>query len=182
MADKALVSPADLRKLLDYNPATGVLVWRARPIELFERRRLGLAWNTRYAGRPALNQIDQGGYRHGTIFGRKVYAHRAALALVNGYWPNKVDHINGDRADNRIENLRDVDHTTNLRNAKLRRDNSSGVCGVFWNTRDGRWEAKIKVNQRDVPLGQFDDIEEAALARKRAEARHGFHENHGRAA
>lgn len=181
MSDPAQVTPELLRSLLDYDPLAGTLTWKQRPIEMFERRRLGLAWNTRYAGKPAFNHSDHG-YLAGRLFGKKVYAHRAAVALITGLWPDNVDHINGDPADNRAENLRAVSHTTNLRNAKRRIDNKSGVCGVFWNTRDGKWQAKIRVDQRDIALGQFVDINAAREARRQAEVLYGFHPNHGRAA
>jgi hypothetical protein len=180
MADEAVVPVDLLRKLVDYDPKTGVLTWKPRPIEMFERRRLGLAWNTRYAGTLALNHADRG-YRSGSICGVKVYAHRAAFALLTGRWPENVDHINGDQGDNRAENLREVDHATNLRNTKRRVDNRSGASGVFWNTRERKWEARIRVGQRDIYLGRYDDLEQAKSARKRAEPLYGFHENHGRA-
>lgn len=181
MADQSLVSPAELRKLLACDPATGELTWRQRPLEMFPLRRAGRAWNTKYAGARALDRIDASGYRSGTVFNRKVYAHRAVIALITGAWPDSVDHINGDRSDNRIENLRSVNHATNLRNTKRRADNMSGHCGVFWIKRDRKWQAKIRVDQRQIYLGRFERLDDAVTARKEAEVLYGFHENHGRA-
>ena len=179
---EGMISVAELAEIIDYDPQSGLLTWRERPEHHFAIRRLWLTWNTRYAGTPALNYLESTGYRAGNLNGRKAYAHRVALALTNGAWPDSVDHINGDKSDNRAENLRDVSHAENMRNAKRRVDNRSGVCGVFWNGRDHKWEARIKADGRVIRIGQYGSLEGAANARLQAEQAYGFHENHGRAA
>jgi hypothetical protein len=175
-----VITVATLRTLLDYDPTTGSLSWRERPADMFPLRRLWKTWNSRYAGTPALATADNTGYRHGCIFSRKVYAHRVAVALLNDAWPDEVDHVNGDVADNRAVNLRAVSHRENAKNVKLRADNKSGVCGVFWNTRNQKWHAKIRVAGQDIELGQYGDLAAAAEARHHAAEQYGFHENHGK--
>jgi hypothetical protein len=95
-------------------------------------------------------------------------------------WPEgEIDHINGNRQDNRIENLRDVPRSLNQRNSKLQNNNRSGVSGVFW--RANRWEARIYlVSGQRKHLGRFKTFEEAVAVRKQAEMECGYHENHGR--
>ena len=111
-----MITVATLRLLVEHDPETGVFRWRARPRSMAARDRLWMAWNTRYAGTLALNSADANGYRYSRIAQKKIYAHRAALALVTGEWPEEVDHINGDPSDNRITNLRPVTHRENGKN------------------------------------------------------------------
>lgn len=177
-----MITIDQLRELLDYDSDAGELLWRPRPREMFTRDRLWMTWNTRYAGKRALNTIDSHGYAHGRLLDKKHYAHRVILALTNGEWPDEVDHINGDRTDNRLSNLRAVSHQRNMRNRKRATNNTSGVTGVYWSARERAWVAQIGVNGRMRSLGRFANKNDAAAARKSADALHGFHENHGRAA
>lgn len=80
-----------------------------------------------------------------------------------------VDHINGDTLDNRRMNLRTCTHAANLRNGRLRTNNTSGVKGVYWDRARGLWNARIRVNYRTVHLGRFTTLEAAAHARRLAE-------------
>ena len=85
--------------------------------------------------------------------------------------------------NNRIDNLRDVDHVTNGRNQRTPTNNTSGVCGVYQDRRrgkEGKWIARIKVDYKAIHLGSFDTLEAASSTRKEAEIKYGFHENHGR--
>lgn len=180
MATEPNISVETLRQLLHYNPDTGVLSWRIRPVSLCKDERAWKIWNARYAGREALT-ANSNGARQGNIFGRRVYAHRAAYALHYGAWPKDViDHINGNPADNRIANLRAVDQRTNMLNQKERCTNTSGATGVTLFSRNQKWRAQITVNGRNKALGYFTDFDEAVKARRLAEVRFGFHPNHGR--
>lgn len=171
MAKSELPSPSDLRKLLTYNAETGELIW-------LPRNRAG--WDTRYANKPAFTSDDGRGYRVGRIAKCKFYAHRVIWALVHGEWPvADVDHINGDRSDNRLANLRAVSHVENTRNQKSRVNNTSGISGVTWNKSKSKWQAQISVGGRLIYLGRFDNIVDAAQARREAQRKYGFHENHG---
>mgnify|MGYP001222984437 CR=1 FL=1 len=189
MAELQLPSPEALRQLLRYEPETGKLFWRERGPETFmegEGRytavRMAKIWNSKLARREAISCIDKGlGYRKGSLNGRKVYAHRVIWALHTGHWPlEDIDHINGDRADNRWGNLRAVPHSVNARNTRIRCTNTSGMMGVARYGRHGRWRALIMVDGRTKHIGCFDTYEQACAARKDAEARLGFHPNHGR--
>ncbi len=150
-----------LRRLVSYDPLTGVLTWRE-------------------SGLRALNHIHPRKYLSGKIHGRMFWAHRVAWAIHYGEWPSHViDHINGNPSDNRIINLRVVTQAENRKNSRSYRTNKSGVTGVSWFARDGVWKASIQVNNKTLHIGYFKDIESAAAARKDAEIKHAFHPNHG---
>lgn len=173
-----------LGRLLIYDDMTGRLTWRERDVSLFaDGRQTALhncaIFNAKFAGKPALNAPDKRGYLCGCILRKPMKAHRAIWAMKMGHWPDEVDHINGDPADNRIENLRSVSHSVNGRNLKLKANNRSGFCGVH-QAPSGRWKALITVNRKSITLGTFDTIEEAAEARSIAERKYQFHPNHGR--
>lgn len=91
-----------------------------------------------------------------------------------------IDHIDGNRANNKLENLRIVDKRGNCKNAARRSDNTSGCTGVHWSKNDQRWIATIKVGGQIKRLGAFKIKEDAIVARKTAEPLYGYHENHGR--
>lgn len=176
-----------LRELIDYDPITGQLRWLPRQPKHFRTtkllaERIAATWNKRYAGTPALAAVERERYLHGDIFGLRYKAHRVAWALYYGKWPARfIDHINGDRADNRISNLRVVSHQENAKNQRLSSASSSGVTGVSWASHRNKWTAQIKVHGIKHHLGMFDSIDDAAAARKAADQRFDFHPNHGRA-
>lgn len=100
--------------------------------------------------------------------------------MVYGSWPDgQIDHINGVRDDNRIENLRVVTSAENHKNMALGTASTSGVAGVSWHERDARWRAHIKVGGRQKHLGNFRRFEDAVSARLTANAALGFSERHG---
>lgn len=190
MAKGKLLTPEELRQLLEYNPSTGELVWKERDAEQFtddgamQSAARSAWWNARYAGKPALNCIDpSNGYRTGKVKGHYVKAHRVAWAIYHGQWPDDaIDHINGDRADNRISNLRDVTQAENMRNQTRPITNTSGHIGVSFDRQSGKWAAYICPGKsRKKFLGKFSRKEDAIQARAAAESNLGFHPNHGRA-
>lgn len=156
------VPPAEtLRELLDYNPETGMLIWRPRPATTRHDR----AWNTRFAGREA-GLVDAFGYRKLRLAGQRLFAHRLAWKIIYGDEPPAgVDHINGDKLDNRIANLRPATKSQNGANAKTRRDSSTGVKGVHFNRRRWKFEANVKANGRQYKVGYFDTLDQAKAAR-----------------
>jgi hypothetical protein len=159
-----MITAARVRELLDYDPDTGVMRWRV------PRGR---------APAGAIAGFNEKGYRGIRVDSVQTYIHRLVFLHVHGYEPKIVDHLNGDRSDNRLANLRDVTQSINLRNRRVSSANKSGITGVFWCTDKGRWAARIKVNRRTTHLGYFTDIQDAAAARKRAERELGFTARHG---
>lgn len=177
----AVVSPEVLRELLCYAPESGVLTWQQRPIACFANARCGTTWNTRYAGKEAFSATGADGYRCGGVHKKPLLAHRVIWAMVHGRWPDgQIDHIDGNRQNNRLSNLREVPLADNARNAKVRRDNRSGIPGVLWHPRDKKWTVRIGGGDNRRSLGYFATLEGAIAARRAAEARLGYHANHGR--
>lgn len=181
MTETDLPTPETLRKLLSYDPDTGLLTWKRRPIEMFATDRACNSWNAQYCRKPAFTADNGGGYRHGKIFGKTYFAHRVVYAIFHGAFPaDQIDHINGDKSDNRIANLRDVTGTENMRNRVLPIDNTSGHIGVSWCGIKCRWHSRIHAHGKRRHIGYFADIEDAIAARATAEVKYGYHQNHGR--
>lgn len=178
------VSPATLRQLIAYDPDTGGLFWKVRSAEIMPKASaVSLAsWNCRFAGKPALSALTGIGYLHGTVLGKTVKAHRAAWAIYHGEWPDtELDHINGNRADNRIANLRRAGCSLNSRNRSLRSDNTSGSVGVSFHKRMNKWSAYfVPFGGEQKHIGYFETKELAEAARAAAIVDHGYHDNHGR--
>lgn len=173
MAKKDYPTPTVLRQLLDYQPGTGKFFWRKRPIELFSHLKNPAAyhsgWNTAFAGKEAFTAREKWGYHHGSIFSIPVKAHIVAFMMVHGRLPEgHVDHINGVRDDNRIENLREARHSQNIQNQKVRADSTSGYKGVSWIAAKGKFRAEISAEGVRQYLGYFGSAEDAALAYNRA--------------
>lgn len=176
-----------LNRLLICDPDAGKLFWRARTPDLFPdvplRRSVDAcsSWNNTFAGREALASPNASGYLTGNIFKRGFRAHRVIWAMHFGAWPEaEIDHVNGDRADNRIANLRPATSLENKKNTKKSVANSSGRKGVYWHKGAGRWLAQIVSDGRHNYLGLFDDLEEAGAAYARASAE--LHGKFGRVA
>jgi|688.fasta_scaffold311317_2 hypothetical protein len=171
----------ELRKLLRYEPETGFLYWLPRPVSMFTCKCSQHRWNMRFAGQQALTAKMEAGYLKGTILNRQILAHRAVWAFVNGEWPqHQIDHIDGNRENNRIENLRDVPEVLNHRNIARKRKTTAPYNGVTQDKRTGRWVARIHYDGLSRHVGVFDTLYEAIRARRVAEAENGFHANHGR--
>lgn len=180
MANRPDITAQELRELLRYDPDAGQIFWRQRPSDTFKTSAAAKTWNGRFAGKAALTAVSDTGYLTGCIHYRSVSAHRVAWALFYGRWPQEIDHINGDRADNRIANLREVTRRTNNRNHGPDSRNKSGYTGVYWNKQQQKWHAKVRVDGRDLHLGFFDDVHSAGAARTKAAEALGFTERHNR--
>lgn len=163
MAKRDLPSPDVLRQLLRYEPDSGKLFWKERPREMFDSERIYLSWNAKLAGKEAFT-ANSNGYRYGGIDGRMFYAHRVAWAIVHDFWPVEIDHVNGDKADNRLTNLRVATRAGNNSNTRAQINNSSGFKGVTWHRQRHRWTARISVDGQNKYLGLFDTAEEAHAA------------------
>lgn len=125
--------------------------------------------------------VNSKGYVKLTVDGVQIYAHRVVWIMHNGDIPPnmEVDHINHNRADNRIENLRLVTRLENNMNKSVQINNSSGVTGVTFCKQTGKWRAQIQINGKNVSLGRYESIHEAETARKTVQKDFSFHKNHG---
>jgi hypothetical protein len=121
-----------------------------------------------------VRSISSNGYCRVGIFGRRIHAHRLIWALVHGKWPAglDIDHINGIRSDNRLQNLRAVDRSTNLENIKQAKSNnkSTGLLGAYSLGR--RFTSRIQVRGKGIYLGVFDTAEQAHAAYIAAKQQH----------
>lgn len=175
-----LIDQMFLQERLDYNQLTGVLTWRYRPSSDFPDRRAMKIWNACYAGKRAGGLAVDLGYRTLSLSGHKMLEHRAIFCIMEGYWPERIDHENHVRDDNRWANLAEVTHAQNNRNRLPTTRNRSGVTGVSWNAKRQQWYAYIGDGGRTVSLGMHDTLEAATAARAAAELERGFHPNHGK--
>ena len=111
------ISVQRLVESVQYDPQNGVFIWRQRPADHFSRPDKAAKWNGKHAGNPAFTSADPRGYLRGMLDRRMLYAHRAAVAIQQGAWPDgEIDHINRCKSDNRAENLRVVSHRENRLN------------------------------------------------------------------
>lgn len=156
MRRKTLPSQSVLLRLFHYESKTGVILWRVRTD-------VSRSWNTRYAGTPAGSDCGHG-YLKVSIGKRLFYVHHIAWALAYGsVLPDEIDHVNGDRQDNRLVNLRASVRAQNARNVKVSKRSSTGVRGVF-PLPSGRFCARIGYAGKDTYLGSYDTLGAAAKA------------------
>ena len=140
------------REILSYDPISGVLMWR-------------LSRGGKPQGSPAGCVDTRGCLR--TRVDRKLYLnHRLIWLLVNGSWPSRdIDHLNGDPADNRLENMRDVSNKTNHENKRRPNSNNScGCLGVYWAPNANKYRARIRVSGKSIHIGYFESRESAYSA------------------
>lgn len=173
MANWPMPTVSELAALLHYDPSSGRFFWKPREKTQFGGVNGFKKFNGLYAGKEALTNLSQYGYRRGTVLRRCVLAHRVAWALFYGEHPlGPIDHINGVRCDNRIANLRLASVAENSRNTKGRKATSQfkGVSLL----KNGQWHARIVVDGCAHLAGNFNSEEEAAFAHDRlAEKLHG---------
>lgn len=155
----------ELKHNLHYEPETGDFTWiqrRGRKIK---------------PGDPA-GTTNNRGYIMIYFNGKPYSSHRLAYLYMTGKKANGlIDHINHIKTDNRWVNLRVVDTEESNKNLSKAKNNTSGCVGVF-RDRD-KWRAQITVSKKRISLGQYDKIEDAVKARKKAEKEYSFHQNHG---
>jgi hypothetical protein len=149
---KPLVTHERLKELLSYDPETGVFTWNVR------RR------NQVTAGDDAGSLLNRG-YTRIMIDGKRYTRSRLAWLYVHGVWPKEfIDHKNGNRADDRLSNLREATRAENNRNSRRPPNSSSGLRGVTWRKDSKLWEARIRNGERRIFLGRFKTGEEAHKA------------------
>ncbi len=174
------IDPKRLKDVLDWDDSKKELIWKHRGEEFFHKK-IGMAtWNKKNSGKVAMPSTDKYGYRAGCLFGAVVFHHTVVWAYHKGFWPKSIDHIDGNKTNNSIENLREADALENSRNRKKPVNNTSGYVGVSWHKADKKWRASIRDRYKTISLGSFEKIEDAAEARKIAEMEFGYSKNHGR--
>ena len=160
-----MLSQAKIKKLLHYNPDTGVFTWK-KTIN-----------NRAIAGNVAGGKCNE--YICIRINYKAYYAHRLAWLYMTGEWPEEIDHKNHIKIENWFDNLRDATHHENGKNQPQLNTNTSGITGVSWYEKTNKWLAYIHTKEKQEHLGYFPDKFEAICARKSAEIKHDFHPNHG---
>lgn len=144
-----MITAEKLRELTEYDPVTGIFVWRKKAghrIEIGAR----------------VGNIKSNGYYEARIDNNRVHLHRMAWLYVTGEHPQgQIDHINGDRSDNRFCNLRVATNGQNQQNARLKKTNKSGYKGVYWHSINKAWVACICIDRKSKYLGSFKTPEEA---------------------
>jgi len=179
--NKGVINQENLMSLLHYNKVTGVFTWRKRDASLFASAQAERMWNKRYAGKEAGTvRQEPGGYRVILINGRKYMAHRLAWMYEYGKIPEGcIDHINCNKLDNNISNLRECTMSENLMNSKLMRGTMSGIKGVHLHKPSGRWQARLRYDGKNRHVGSYGTKEEAknAIIAKRNEV-HGEFARH----
>lgn len=154
MKAREILTHAQVSILLACDRDTGQLTW------LVNRGRLAKAGDV--AGR-----LDKTyGYVIIKVHCQAYKAHRVVWLLMTGAWPDKfLDHIDGNRANNRFENLREATKAQNQQNRyKANSNNVSGCLGVTWNKRDDVWQSRIMIDKKSINLGSFKTLDEAKTA------------------
>jgi len=146
---KKMITQSELKDVVDYCPDTGVFTWK---VSLSYRGKAGtIAGNVR-----------KDGYWRIMIRNKMYYSHRLAWLYVHGEFPIcYIDHINHNKSDNRIENLRNADTFSNAHNIKKFSTNTSGHKGICWHKKAKKWMARFKCRGKVYYLGVYSDIEEA---------------------
>jgi len=152
-----------LHQLFEYKD--GHLYWK---VTLNNRGKVG-----KKAGSPR-----NWGYEIIGINGKMYLKHRLIFMMFKGYFPKKIDHIDGNPKNSKIENLREATDAENSYNAKTRKDNKSGCKNVFWHKHAKKWSVVVKANNKVVFRKNLDNLELADLVAQ--EARDKFHKNFAR--
>jgi hypothetical protein len=168
-----------VKSLLDYNKDTGVFIWKHRHRDLFKTNAHYNVWNKKYAGQTAGTLKSDSGYIIISINKNLFRAHRLVWLYVYGEMPNnQIDHINGIRHDNRLENLRDTQRGENHKNKRLLITNKTGYHGITVH-KNGKYRVKAWNKNVQYNLGYYAMLEDAVMARKKFEVENGYHPNHG---
>lgn len=153
--NKCDFSENDIASLFDYNKETGELRWRARsPVTLADRQ-----WNGRFAGKLA-GTLRKDGYLRVKVGSRYLLVHRVVWVISYGEFPDKfIDHINGNRSDNRLSNLREANKSENCTNCRT--NPNTGYKGIRFDERYQTYQVRLTKNGKTIHLGQARTIEEA---------------------
>jgi len=113
------------------------------------------------------------GYNRVRVKGKQFMSHRVIFLMHHGYLPKLIDHIDGNRLNNNITNLRPANKTQNSQNSKKRIDNISGFKNINWDKENKKWQVRLTINKKPISFGYYDDLELADLVAQ--EARNKFY-------
>ena len=158
----------ELNTFCKYDPITGNLIaFKHRP-------------KTRIQIGKILGTVHSRGYLVFRLKGTLYKVHRLAWLLTYNQWPkHQIDHINVDNKDNRLNNLRDIPQSINLKNRRKSCNNTSGVTGVIFHKNTNKWFATIETEGIRHSLGYYENFNDAVDARETAEIKYGFSKRHG---
>lgn len=166
---KQLPTQEYLQECFNYDPLTGVLTWKTRPVSHFKTVRAASVINSRCAGKPAGCLNGHGRKIVSIGAGVQVIAARLIWKLVTGDEPEDlIDHKDLDKANDRWDNLRPATKAQNEYNTPVRRNNTAGFKNVCWAPREQKYRAYITAARKQFHLGYFDTPEEANNAVKHA--------------
>ena len=154
-----MLTPDYLKQLFRYDDETGNLIWQITKSA------------TAFVGSMA-GSINAKGHINLQIDKKMYAAHQVVFMLHHGFIPCEIDHINGVKTDNRIENLRVCTSSQNKGNIGLLKSNCSGYRGVSLNKRSGMYHAQIKINGKQTYLGRFATPKDAAIVYNKAAKEH----------
>lgn len=156
----------ELLEHLLYDEVTGEVFWKKKPSQ---KTAIGAK----------VGYVSADGYMYFGFQKKTLKLHRAIFLMLHGYLPAFIDHVDHNRLNNRRNNLVAATAADNTRNCSLQKNNRSGVVGVSWSSHRNKWVAMIWHQSKAIPLGRFNEFDEAVMARKHAERAYGYHANHG---
>lgn len=158
-----------LKELVYYNSETGIFT------------RIKRTSNSTKVGDIAGSINKCNGYSEFHLDSKKYSAHRLVWLYVYGRFPShQIDHIDHNRSNNRLSNLREVTQSENNKNLSLRKLNKNGCTGIYWCNTYKKWHARINVDGKSIHIGYFANKDEAISSRKLANKKYFFHDNHGK--
>jgi len=148
MKGHIMITQQELKELVNYDKDTGIFTWKKRTSN---RVKVG----------DAIGNLHNCGYVEMSVGGKRYLAHRIAWLYMYGYIPQLIDHIDGNKQNNKICNLREATYQSNVYNSKIRSDNKSGVRCVSWNKKRNSWEVRLKIDGKLKHYGDYKDLSDA---------------------
>lgn len=165
-----------LNACFEYDPESGILTWKSRPLSHFKNKQVASRCNNQFSGTIA-GTTDERGYILLSINKTFLYAHRVIWAIINAIdlcdVPDEIDHKDLDKSNNRKANLREAERWQNGSNRSLQSNNTSGHKGVDWHKQGQAWRVRINVKGKEIQLGLYKSLSDAVAARTAANDLHG---------
>lgn len=159
---KKIIDPEEARAVFNYDQKTGILTNRFSCYGPGKGREVG---TIKKSGTKTSVRL----YRRLLMNGKMFYAHRVIWVMMTGKQPDDIDHIDGNGLNNKWKNLRNGSHAKNGWNQKIHTTNTSGTSGVTYRKDNGKWRARIMINDKMINLGTFVNKQDAINSRKQAE-------------